>query len=131
MRWWQLTSLRQPAAVNPPPAPFMERGMDTKKIERVKAAVLGWVARIGHIWLFFAASLVLLLIVAKFNGLLITSYLWAASKITMAGAVGYALDRAAFPGSDPRYLAGIEQSMAQSRRGVVIAAAMIAAGLIG
>ncbi len=105
--------------------------MDTTKIERVKAAILGWVARIGHIWLFFAASLVLLLIVAKFNGLLITSYLWAASKITMAGAVGYALDRAAFPGSDPRYLAGIEQSMAQSRRGVVIAAAMIAAGLIG
>jgi len=88
-------------------------------------------ARIGHIWLFFAASLVLLLIVAHYNSLLITSYLWAASKVTMAGAIGYTLDRAAFPNSDPRYLSGLEQSMAQSRRGVLIAAAMIAAGLIG
>ena len=105
--------------------------MDTTKIERIKAAILGWVARIGHIWLFFAASLVLLPIVATINGLFVTSYLWAASKITMAGAIGYAFDRAAFPGSDPRYLTGIEQSMAQSRRGVLIAAAMIAAGLIG
>lgn len=101
------------------------------KIERIKAMAVEWAARVGHIWLFVAASVALLLIVAMFNGLFITSYLWAASKITMAGAIGYALDRAAFPGSDPRYLSGIEQSMAQSRRGVVIAAAMIAAGLIG
>lgn len=101
------------------------------KLDKLKASVAALAARIGYIWLFFAASLVLLLIVALFNSLLITSYLWAASKITMAGAIGYALDRAAFPGSDPRYLTGIEQSMAQSRRGVLIAAAMIAAGLIG
>lgn len=102
-----------------------------KKIENIKAAAAEWAARIGHIWLFAIASLVLLLIVALFNQMLITSYLWAASKVTMAGAIGYALDRAAFPGSDPRYLSGIEQSMAQSRRGVLIAAAMIGAGLIG
>lgn len=102
-----------------------------RKLAQLKSAIATQAAHIGYIWLVVAASLVLLLIVALFNSLLITSYLWAASKVTMAGAIGYALDRAAFPGSDPRYLAGIEQSMAQSRRGVLIAAAMIAAGLIG
>lgn len=89
-------------------------------------------ALIGGIRLMLLLSVTLLLVVATFNPWLLGSYVWAAAKILMAGVIGYALDRAAFAGSDPRLMdAGIEQSMAQSRRGVIIAAAMIAAGLIG
>ena len=87
--------------------------------------------RVGFMWLWLVVSLLLLLLIAPVNPVLLASYTWAASKTLMAGAIGYGLDWAAFRGSDPRYLQGIEQSMAQSRRGVLIAAAMIAAGLIG
>jgi len=87
--------------------------------------------RIGYMWAWLILSLVFLLLVSLLNPVLLGSYIWAASKILMAGCAGYGLDLAAFPGSNPRYLQGIEQSMAQSRRGVLMAAAMIAAGLIG
>lgn len=101
------------------------------RIDKLKSTLESLVDRIGRIWLWLALSLLLLLVVAAFNNMLVASYLWAAAKITMAGAIGYGFDRAAFPGADPRHLDGIERSMAQSRRGVLIAAAMIAAGLIG
>lgn len=87
--------------------------------------------RIGFMWLWLAISLMLLLAVALINPLLVGSYAWSASKITMAAAIGYGVDWAAFRGADPRYLDGIEKSMAQTRRVTLLAAAMIAAGLIG
>lgn len=87
--------------------------------------------RIGFMWLWFAISLLLLAVVALVNPVLVASYTWAASKITMAAAIGYGVDWAAFRGADPRYLDGIEKSMAQTRRVTLLAAAMIAAGLIG
>lgn len=101
------------------------------KLNRLVSAATSLLDRIGYMWLFLLLSVVLLLLVAAINPVLLASYIWAASKILMAGAIGYGLDWAAFPGSNPRFLAGIEQSMAQSRRGVLIAAAMIGAGLIG
>lgn len=110
--------------------PSLERAM-TKKFLKVLSISSTLLERIGFIWLWAFLSIALLLPVAMFNWLLIPSYFWAASKVMMAGTVGYGLDWAAFRGADPRYLDGIEKSMAQSRRGVLIAAAMIAAGLIG
>ncbi|KAF1692744.1 hypothetical protein CSC62_14005 [Pseudoxanthomonas jiangsuensis] len=98
---------------------------------RLATSVTSLLDRIGYMWLWLLVSLLLLMLVAPINPVLLASYTWAASKMLMAGAVGYGVDWAAFRGGDPRYLQGIEQSMAQSRRGILIAAAMIAAGLIG
>ncbi len=101
------------------------------RITRLFSAVETLAGRIGYIRLMFLLSLCLLFLVALWNPLLLASYVWAASKVLLAGVIGFALDKAAFPGADPRTLDGIERSMAQSRKGVLIAAAMIAAGLIG
>ena len=50
---------------------------------------------------------------------------------TVAGT-DYGIDFAFFRGSDPRFMGdGIEKSMAQNRRVILISCAMIAAGLIG
>ncbi|QHB72920.1 putative holin [Stenotrophomonas sp. 364] len=87
--------------------------------------------RAGYMWAWLLLSILLLGAVAGLNPVLIASYAWAASKITMAAVIGYGVDWAAFRGGDPRHLEGIEKSMAQSRRVMLIAAAMIAAGLIG
>jgi len=94
-----------------------------------KSAAL--VDRFGHMSLWFFVSLALLLIVAPLNPILVASYLWALSKISAAAAIGYGFDWAAFREADPVALEGIEKAMAQTRRATLIAAAMIAAGLIG
>lgn len=95
-----------------------------------KAAAL--LDRFGHMSLWFVVSLALLLIVAPINPVLLASYLWALSKISAAAAVGYGFDWAAFRDANPKDLdGGIEQAMAQTRRATIMAAAMIAAGLIG
>ena len=57
-----------------------------------------------------------------------------AGRLVLPGIVdlGVAtIDRAAFRGADPAALEGIEKAMAQTRRATLVAAAMIAAGLIG
>lgn len=87
--------------------------------------------RIGYIWLWLALSLLLLASVAILNPILVASYAWAAAKLTMAAVIGHGVDLTMFRGADPRYLDGIEKSMAQTRRATLIAATMIAAGLIG
>jgi len=95
-----------------------------------KAAAL--LDRFGHMSLWFVVSLALLLIVAPLNPVLLASYLWALSKISAAAAIGYGFDWAAFRDFEPSRLEpGIEQAMAQTRRATIMAAAMIAAGLIG
>jgi small-conductance mechanosensitive channel len=91
----------------------------------------GLLDRFGHMSLWFVVSLALLLIVAPLNPILLASYLWALSKISAAAAIGYGFDWAAFREADPATLEGIEKAMAQTRRATLIAAAMIAAGLIG
>ncbi|MGH8037302.1 MAG: hypothetical protein ACREPD_06135 [Stenotrophomonas sp.] len=99
---------------------------------RITSAIGSLLDRIGHIWLWFAISLVLLAVVALINPVLVASYIWAASKLTMAAAIGFGVDLTVFRGGDPRHLQdGLEKSMAQTRRVTLIAAAMIAAGLIG
>lgn len=86
----------------------------------------------GGMWYLLLLSLLLVLILSALNPVLLASYAWAAAKLLLAGCIGLLLDVAAFPGANPRYMdPGLERSMAQSRRGVVVAAAMIAAGLIG
>ncbi|RPE81830.1 putative holin [Vulcaniibacterium tengchongense] len=87
--------------------------------------------RIGNVWLWALISLVLLALVVPLNPAKLGAYLWAISKISGAASVGYGVDWAAFRGADPRYLDGIEKAMAQTRRATLVAAAMIAAGLIG
>lgn len=105
--------------------------MQPNLIVRAAAAVGSLLDRIGYIWLWLAVSLLLLLAVALVNPILVASYTWAASKITMAAAIGFGVDLTVFRGGDPRYLEGIEKSMAQTRRVTLIGCAMLAAGLIG
>lgn len=96
------------------------------------AAGLGAVFdRIGFIWLWLAVSLLLLASVSMLNPVLVASYTWAAAKLTLAAVIGHGLDLTLFRGADPRFLEGIEKSMAQTRRATLIAAALVAAGLIG
>lgn len=87
--------------------------------------------RIGYMWMWAAISVVLLLMVLPLNPVLAGSYIWAAAKMSMAAAAGYGFDWAAFRHDDPKDKVGIEKTMAQTRRATIIAAALIAAGLIG
>lgn len=89
------------------------------------------VDRVGAMLLWFVLSLVLLALVLPLNPAKLGAYLWMMSKVAGAAAAGYGLDRAAFRGADPTALDGIEKAMAQTRRATLVAAAMIAAGLIG
>ena len=76
-------------------------------------------------------SLVLLLVVAvAFNPAKFGSYLWIISKLALAAVLGYGFDRAASRGNQPEHLEGIERAMAQTRRATLMAAAIIAAGLM-
>lgn len=88
--------------------------------------------RIGFAWLFLAISLVLLLPVGLINPAKIGSYFWFASKLMAAAALGFVCDWAFFRGNDPRLMPeGLEKSMAQQRRSVLIGCFVIGAGLIG
>lgn len=87
--------------------------------------------RIGWMWLCVATSLILLALVLPFNWVLGTSWLWALCKLNAAAAAGYGFDWAAFRHDDPRDKEGLERTMAQTRRATLMAAAVIAMGLIG
>jgi len=87
--------------------------------------------RIGFAWLLIAVSLLILAAVVFLNPAKLGAYLWAISKLSGAAALGYGIDTAFFRGSEPRYLDGLEKTMAQTRRATLIAAALIGAGLIG
>lgn len=108
--------------------------MEEKLIDRIKrqagniAAVFD---TIGFVWLWLAISLALLGLVLLLNPAKLGAYLWFMSKVAGAASLGYGFDLAFFRGSDPRYLDGIEKTMAQTRRATLIAAAIIGAGLIG
>lgn len=97
---------------------------------RFTSAIGSLLDRIGYIWLWFAISLVLLAVVALINPVLVASYIWAASELTLAAAIRFGVDMTVFRCADPRHLQdGLEKSMAQTCRVTLIAAAMIAAGL--
>ena len=104
-------------------------------IEYAQAAIAQITAlfdRIGFVWFWLLISILLLMLVLPLNPAKFGAYLWFASKISGAAAIGYGIDFAFFRGSDPRHLQeGIEKSMAQNRRVILIGCAMIAAGLIG
>lgn len=100
------------------------------------AAIIARVAslfdRVGFVWLFLLLSALTLAVVVLLNPAKLGAYLWFVSKLAGAAALGYGFDVAFFRGADPRYLSdGIEKSMAQQRRSVLIGCALIAAGLIG
>lgn len=87
-------------------------------------------ASFGRMWVWVIISLVLLALVTFLNPAKFGSYLWIVSKLSCAAVVGFGVDGAAFPGTDFSSLEGIEKTMAQTRRATLIAAAMIAAGLM-
>lgn len=103
------------------------------KVQRRLAPLLSLLDRIGYVWLWLVVSVVVLLLVLLLNPAKAGAYLWYVSKLSGAFALGYGFDWAAFRGADPRYMAAgsIEQTMAQTRRATLIAAAIIGAGLIG
>jgi len=87
--------------------------------------------RIGFAWLFLAVSLLTLGGVLFLNPAKLGAYVWFISKLSGAAVLGFGVDVAFFRGANPRYLDGLEKTMAQTRRATLIAAALIGAGLIG
>lgn len=87
-------------------------------------------ASLGAMWLWAAVSLILLVLVALVNPAKLGVYGWLMSKLSMAAVLGFGFDRAAFPTARPSALEGIERAMAQTRRGTIIAASLVAAGLM-
>lgn len=84
-----------------------------------------------HMMVWAALSLALLAVIATWmNPAKFGSYLWVVSKLGLAAALGYGFDRAAAPGGSPAKLDGIDKAMAQTRRATLMAAAIIAAGLM-
>ena|SRR5690348_951744 len=85
----------------------------------------------GMMALWALLSLLLLLVIAvAFNPAKFGSYLWIVSKLALAAVLGYAFDRAAAHDNQPEKLEGIERAMAQTRRATLMAAAIVAAGLM-
>lgn len=85
----------------------------------------------GRMMLWALLSLMLLLVIAVlFNPAKFGSYLWIVSKLSLAAVLGYGFDRGASPDARPSQLEGIERAMAQTRRATLMAAAIIAAGLM-
>lgn len=102
--------------------------------ERFSAVYRGFAAAVmglGRMALWALLSLLLLGVIAGLlNPAKIGSYLWIVSKLSLAAVLGYGFDRAANPGAGPEKLEGIEQAMAQTRRATLMAAAIVAAGLM-
>ncbi|MHB1273635.1 MAG: hypothetical protein ACYCZD_12875 [Rhodanobacter sp.] len=85
----------------------------------------------GRMLLWAMVSVLLLLVIAfALNPAKVGSYLWIVSKLSLAAVLGYGFDRGASPGELPHQLDGIEKAMAQTRRATLMAAAIIAAGLM-
>jgi len=87
--------------------------------------------RIGFAWLLIGVSVLTLAGVVFLNPAKLGAYVWFVSKLSGAAVLGYGVDCAFFRGANPRYLDGLEKTMAQTRRATLIAAALIGAGLIG
>lgn len=95
------------------------------------ARIAGAVDVGGRMTLWVALSLILLgVIVVWLNPAKLGSYLWVIAKLALAAVLGYGFDRAASPHDAPDALQGIERAMAQTRRATLMAAAIIAAGLM-
>jgi hypothetical protein len=102
--------------------------------EPLKQTVSRAVAQLDRLWsmsMWALLSVVLLILVACFlNPAKFGSYLWVVSKLSLAAVLGYGFDRAAARNDAPETLEGIERAMAQTRRATLMAAAIIAAGLM-
>jgi hypothetical protein len=84
--------------------------------------------RASPLLLVFAATF---LAVAAMNPAKAGLALWGVSKIALGGYVGYWADRLCFrPEDRPHRLVGIAQGTAWKRRALIIAAAILAGGLI-
>lgn len=101
------------------------------RLTAIYARLAGAIDVGGRMTLWVALSLVLTgVIVIWLNPAKLGSYLWVVAKLALAAVLGYGFDRAASPHDAPRELEGIERAMAQTRRATLMAAAIIAAGLM-
>lgn len=102
--------------------------------DRLNAAYLRFATLLdggGRMALWALLSLLLLGVVAVWlNPAKFGSYLWTVSKLSLAAVLGYGFDRGASWDASPSKLDGIEKAMAQTRRATLMAAAIIAAGLM-
>jgi len=102
--------------------------------ERLNVVFQGFLAAangFGRMAAWALISLALLVVIAVvFNPAKFGSYLWIVSKLSLAAVLGYCYDRAAFPDERPSQLDGLEKSMAQTRRNMLMAACIVAAGLM-
>ncbi len=102
-----------------------------KSLANLYSRVADAIDRLGRIGLWALVSLVLLAVIATWlNPAKFGSYLWVVSKLSLAAVLGYGFDRAAARDDAPEDRQGIERAMAQTRRATLMAAAIIAAGLM-
>lgn len=108
--------------------------MEMSLKDRLRAAFVRLAAIVddgGRMLIWALLSVLLLIVIAYFmNPAKFGSYLWVMSKLSLAAALGYGFDRAAAWDAKPSQLEGIEKAMAQTRRATLMAAAIIAAGLM-
>lgn len=102
-----------------------------KRIEQAYVRLASALDGFGVMALWVLLSLVLLAAIAVWlNPAKFGSYLWVVSKLSLAAVLGFGFDRAASRGAQPEHLEGLEKAMAQTRRATLMAAAIIAAGLM-
>ncbi|MEP7041871.1 MAG: hypothetical protein ABI843_02345 [Dokdonella sp.] len=103
-------------------------------LQNWKSAISRGVAQLDRLWsmtLWALLSIVVLIVVVTFlNPAKFGGYLWVVSKLSLAAVLGYGFDRAAARNDSPEVLEGLERAMAQTRRATLMAAAIIAAGLM-
>lgn len=88
-----------------------------------------WRARLSQhpvIWLF----LVTFAVVAFLNPMKVGLLFWGIAKLAAFAFAGDWIDRRIFPGAEPRELVGIEQGTAWKRKGLIVAAAILAGALL-
>jgi len=102
--------------------------------ERLKAAYARFATLadgFSRMSLWALVSLLLLAVVTWLNPAKFGVYLWIGSKLSLAAVMGFSFDVAAFPKERLEDLTdALQQAMAQTRRATLIAASLIAAGLM-
>lgn len=88
--------------------------------------VYAWLTAQPVLWLFVLTFL----IVALLNPVKVGLLLWGICKLAAFAFAGHWIDARIFPQAQPHELSGIEQGTAWKRKGLLVAAAIIAGALL-
>jgi hypothetical protein len=86
----------------------------------------GWLTAQPVLWLF----VITFLVVAFLNPVKVGLLLWGICKLAAFAFAGHWVDARIFPSAQPDDLVGVEQGTAWKRKGLIVAAAIIAGALL-